>query len=75
MSIPPEASPDWCHSCLKLEPLPDDYYIVCGECGHVYVTTEELVKAFRDYYEPRVGQMLPASPEEIYACPLCGHDF
>jgi len=70
MSIPPEASPDWCHSCLKLEPLPDDYYIACGECGHVYVTAEDLVNAYVDEYP---GYRPKA--EHIPSCAKCWHDF
>lgn len=71
----PAASPDWCHSCCKLEPLPAVYHIVCGECGHVFVTAEDLVAAFKAYFEPRIGQVLDVKTGEIYACPKCGHDF
>lgn len=70
MSMPPEASLDWCHSCLKLEPLPAEYYIVCGECGHVYVTPEDLVDA---YVEEFPGYRPMA--EHIASCAKCWHDF
>lgn len=72
-----EASPDWCHSCLKLEPLPDEYYSVCGECGHVYVTAEELLEAEnRLLFEMQVTKPpVVTDPEHVYTCPLCGHDF
>jgi len=39
--------PDWCWSCLRVEPLPDRFYILCIECGHVYRTGWELRREYR----------------------------
>lgn len=59
------------------EPLYPTDYRLCFECGHVYRTEDELVRAhleiLRSLDEP------PQEPdhhgETIYACPLCTHDF
>ncbi|MGN9782804.1 hypothetical protein ACTMTF_15330 [Nonomuraea sp. ZG12] len=41
-------SPDYCWSCYKDEPFPTTggVYIVCFECGHIYVTEQDLVDAY-----------------------------
>lgn len=73
----PAASPDWCHSCCRLEPLPAEYYQVCGECGHVYVTAADLVAAYVVMVGDRASMIRvdDVKPEEIYFCQLCLHDF
>jgi len=57
------------------EPIPPEYYLICGECFHVFVTVEEFVEADRrmsvDCGLPNVAR----DPEEIFACPLCTHDL
>lgn len=40
------------------EYAPDDAYRVCGECGHVYLRSEDLFSAFRreaKRYAPKLG--------------------
>ena len=57
------------------EPMPPQYYRICGECWHVYVTPEELVQ--KDLYQ-RASVSLPVEPmkaEDITICPECLHDF
>jgi hypothetical protein len=73
----PEASPDWCHSCCKLEPRPDDYYQICGECGHVFVTASELEEAalLNIPEKHRDGRYYEVEAASIFFCPLCAHDF
>lgn len=75
MNTPDEASPDWCHSCLKLEPLPAEYHEVCGECGHVYVTAEDLMAAYIEEWRKMAVSVQALDTPSIDACPLCGHDF
>jgi hypothetical protein len=73
------------------EPIPAHYYILCVECGHCYVTAEDLEAAHREadaramaapWHESWVAAGLAYAgpwPElkasEIFACPLCAHDF
>lgn len=59
--------PDYCWFHGE-EPMPDDCYVTCGECGH-YWTAEAL----EDRFEEMLGFQEPAS--RVYACPLCAHDF
>ena len=51
------------------EPVPDDAYRVCGECGHAWAR-EALIAADAEKFNGS-----PRNPETIYACPLCVHDF
>ena len=59
------------------EPIPEKYFRICVECGHCFVTAEDLEIAdlnIRQEIEPdRVHVMLPATVIEI--CPMCTHDF
>jgi hypothetical protein len=55
-------------------------YKACGECGHVYRTAGELREAWvdtaADGHAPEVPTSDGAPPaEEIFACPLCAHDW
>lgn len=54
------------------EPIPEGAYLVCGECGHCYVTEADLIETERQLYPD-----LPvrASAATMWACPLCAHDF
>lgn len=57
------------------EPIPPNSYRVCLECGHCYTTREDLL--YEDAKVRReIGMKTPQDPDaEIYACPLCTHDF
>jgi hypothetical protein len=60
---------DFCHIHGVHEPdQPDDYH-ACVECWHVYRTKEELEAAHEKW---DVGHL---DAEDIFACPLCTHDF
>lgn len=63
----------WFHGA---EPIPDGAYLVCGECGHCYVTAADLIDTERRVLT-EVGHPVMATiyPDTIYACPLCAHDF
>ncbi len=50
-------------------------YKACGECWHVWQTEDEFRRDVTELY----GQLgiLGAIPflDQVYACPLCAHDF
>lgn len=65
-----------------VEPVPNDCYRVCGECGHAFVTAEALLQAEHDVVEEINRASLTdwrAVPSEnaddIHFCPLCTHDW
>lgn len=66
-----------CHWHEAHEPTPSGgAYIVCGECGHVYATPEELVDIFVNEAPPDFPVTLEnISAESIRFCPYCIHDF
>lgn len=65
------------------EPIPDKYYRICIECGHCYVTAEELliVSNNENYkmwfgWEQGVTPWIPeTNADNIYMCAYCAHDF
>lgn len=59
-----------CYSCNEDEPITDNPFRVCGECGHVYQTGQELMTAYGEIGPPKV-----VDGYTIYFCPLCAHDF
>lgn len=65
-----------CHWHDRHEPVPDSgAYIVCGECGHVYVTALELLKTFADEAPADHEIDGDMTAKDIMFCPLCLHDF
>jgi len=94
-STPHEPGPgcrdDHCYSCNLDEPLEGGYYILCGECFHVYYTKAELRRAYRRVYwrthrwAPFGGpptpmwrilwRVLTVRAKDIYFCQECTHDF
>lgn len=70
----------WCYGCMRCEPLREGDYLVCGECFHVFRTSEELVSAdvaiaqrvaeWNGFDEPD-----PRPADQIASCPVCAHDF
>lgn len=63
--IGPGADLCWFHG---EEPMPEDNYRTCGECGH-YWTEEALVAADAENRGERVAA------DRVWSCPLCIHDF
>lgn len=59
----------WFHG---LEPIPDDVYRVCLECGHAWMR-EALEAAHHELGDDPDAEPTPA--ERIWSCPLCIHDF
>lgn len=56
------------------EPIPPNAYRVCLECGHCYVTRDDLVAAVNELLG-RIGVAAVDTGNEIYTCPMCNHDF
>lgn len=58
------------------EPLPKEWYRICVECWHCFITKEELVakdlEIRRACGDPTAE---PMDPDQIYICPVCTHDF
>jgi len=55
------------------EPVPEKYFRLCIECGHVFVTREELIEAHR-----AAAEAVGIDPEHTHLntfCGLCLHDF
>lgn len=49
--------------------------LICGECGHVFGTPEELRAEWKANMPPELaGQDAPPA-DEITFCPLCAHSF
>lgn len=65
----------WTHNVDE----PSDGYLLCGECGHMFLTPEELIAADLNWREESLayGRMdnTAKDPEKIYSCPHCTHDF
>ena len=63
------------------EPVPIGAYRICVECGHCYITREDLetlhyalLLTFEGLdWEGFVAKPAPAC--DIHTCPLCTHDF
>jgi len=53
-------------------PAPGDYR-VCGECGHTFRTEAELIAEHKTYFTE--AEWPAQEGREIYACPVCTHDF
>lgn len=60
---------DFCHIHGRHEPDQPGDYRACGECFHVFRTDEELETAHEKW---GTGHL---DAEQIFACPLCTHDF
>jgi hypothetical protein len=60
------------------EPIDDDTYRVCGECGHVY-TAEQLAAAHNDIIEEHGlapdHRVTLRNVDAITTCPHCAHGF
>ena len=57
------------------EPLPEKYYLVCGECWHVYVTEQDLMNEHDKLVEELGLTVFEVKAEQVHICPLCAHDF
>ncbi|SFI80227.1 hypothetical protein SAMN05216275_10527 [Streptosporangium canum] len=76
-------SPDFCYSCGRDEPVPPSgVYSICVECGHAYVTEQDLVDLYNEAIAAMNKRLTDVAPlafqlssRHIYHCPLCLHDF
>ena len=57
------------------EPIPEDFYRVCGECLHCWPTPEELMVDVATIARQVGLTAIPADPATVFSCPLCAHDF
>lgn len=73
-----------CYSCHVDEPADGTEYIVCRECGHVYLTAWELRRAYRhmlwqvfrlEGMRNRLWLWLTVRARRLPFCPKCSHDF
>jgi len=73
---------DFCWGCMQNEPFPEGVrpFRICGECNHLFVTAQDLID--EDVVIRREGlafgyydSLEPRTPEEIFSCPICMHDF
>lgn len=73
----PEASPWFCWSHYQLEEPPDGSTILqCFECKHVFTSPDELVRGHLAIYaEMGIPLQEPISVDDVFACPMCAHDF
>lgn len=53
----------------------DGWPVVCGECGHIFPTPEELVADYRQALEGTGLDDWGITGERITACAHCAHDF
>lgn len=60
----------WFH-CV--EPIPEDVFIVCLECGHAF--TAEALLAGHNEHLAEFGGKPETDPDKVFACPECIHDF
>lgn len=85
-STPRPTSCCWSH--YEIEPLGENPYRVCFECGHVYRTPADLVAAhndtmaaIRDHPPAPLAALSPPPPktvkqaDKIFCCQECLHDF
>lgn len=68
----------YCYIEDRNEPVTENTYRVCLECGHVYEHTFDLYNAAKELAD-QMEIILPPEPEYDYEkvayCPLCLHDF
>lgn len=60
----------WCAYHNAAEPYVDDAPI-CGECWHQFQSDQDLV----DQHNAEPGIRQAATAADVFACPLCTHDF
>jgi hypothetical protein len=73
---PTEACFGWhCHD-HRIDEVSESAYRRCIECGHLYLTPEELQREWTANAPPDMpDRETPPAVERIYFCPLCMHDF
>jgi len=65
-----------CYSHGVHEPIPaDGAYLVCFECGHVFVTALDLLLDYAVNSPPDIPVPGDITAKDINFCPHCIHDF
>jgi len=65
------------------ELVPEQHYLICFECGHCYVTAEDLLRASNEEHykmwfkwDQADYDFVPeTNPDNIFFCAYCTHDF
>lgn len=79
---------NFCWGCCKCEPCREGDFLVCGECLHVFRTSQELLDLHneilrhlhydvQDVTQPLTPPplKLETDPTKVFSCPICAHDF
>lgn len=80
----PVVDRSWCFIHSAWEPIYEDNFRICAECGHSFWTPRALVLrhnemiadfwfSFHEEGEPRPAKVDDA--DTILSCPICGHDW
>lgn len=65
-----------CYGCGVTHTYQPDDYRVCGECGHLFRTEQDLIDATkRLFVEMGFAPELVTGSGGIYSCPQCTHDW
>jgi hypothetical protein len=63
-----------CHWHNADEPAKGTYR-TCQECGHVYQSADDLIKAWAEQWKSSGEPWAIASAENIPCCAFCAHDW
>jgi hypothetical protein len=83
-NLQPVVDRSWCFLHEHWEPVYENNYRVCFECGHSYFTPLAVVFAHNemmlDLWErwSEEGELRPTKVDDaasILSCPLCSHDW
>jgi hypothetical protein len=76
----PHEPTDECHEmhCYfhMIDEPDENAVLVCGECMHAFQTESEVVDAHNVIMrEVSAAPVLAVTTSDVWACPLCTHDF
>lgn len=67
----------WIHNASEVQTVGS--YKTCGECWHVWQTEADFAadvgELYRDVWAGGGGYTSVPPLDQVYACPLCTHDF
>lgn len=71
----------FCRVHHQPEPIPQDCFLICFECKHVFRTDRDLVDEHNGtmaaFAEPgeRWTPLTVDEVDDVLSCPVCAHDF
>jgi hypothetical protein len=77
----PMTDTSFCCVHHEAEPVPQDCFLICFECKHVFRTAQDLVAEHNATMAEFAGPdetWAPVAVEqvgEIFSCPMCAHDL